>query len=116
MRYIRYAFLGGLGIVLVSLSLANRDMITLRLMPDGLADFFGFNMQIGMPVFAVVLGGVAAGLVIGFMWEWLREYKHRRRATDSSRQVRRLEREITRLKDEKNQDKDEVLAILDEAS
>lgn len=115
MRYVRYAFLGVLGIVLVSVSVANRDIIVLRLMPDGLADFFGFNMRIAMPVFAVVLGGIVAGLVIGFIWEWLREYKHRRRATDSSRQVRRLEREINRLKDEKHRDKDEVLAILDEA-
>jgi uncharacterized membrane protein (DUF106 family) len=115
-RYLRYAFLGSLGVVLVSVSLANRDFVTLRLMPDGLAALFGFNISGEVPLFAVVLGGITAGLVIGFVWEWLREYKHRRAAQDKSREVRALSREVTRLKDVQNKDKDEVLAILDEAS
>ncbi len=116
MRYIRYAFLGTLGIILISLSLANRGMVDLKLMPDDLADLIGFNLGITLPLFVVVLGGIAAGLVIGFLWEWLREYKHRRQVGQKSREVRTLEREVTRLKGEKHEGKDEVLAILDEAS
>ncbi|WP_425044673.1 lipopolysaccharide assembly protein LapA domain-containing protein [Primorskyibacter sp. S87] len=116
MRYIRYAFLGSLGIILISVSLANRNMVTLKLMPDDLADLLGFNFTIGLPLFVVVLGGIASGLVIGFFWEWLREHKHRRDAGQKAREVRKLEREVSRLKTEKNEGKDEILAILDEAS
>jgi len=116
MRYVRYAFLGTLGIILISVSLANRGFVTLQLVPDVLADLFGFNPSISLPLFVVVLGGIAAGLVIGFFWEWLREYKIRRDAGQKAREVRSLEREVTRLKGEKHQGKDEVLAILDEAS
>lgn len=116
MRYIRYAFLGGLGIVLISVSLANRDLVTLELMPEALAGLLGFNLAITLPLFVVVLGGIAAGLVIGFFWEWLREYKHRRDAGVKTREVRKLEREVTRLKDRRPEEKDDVLAILDEAS
>lgn len=116
MRYVRYAFLGALGIILVSVSLANRGVVTLKLFPSELADLFGFDPAISLPLFLVVLGGIAAGLVIGFVWEWMREYKHRREAGESARNVRRLEREVSRLKDERNRGKDEVLAILDEAS
>lgn len=116
MRYIRYAFLASLGIILVSVSLANRALVTLKLMPDALSGLFGFNMSISLPLFVVVLGGIVAGLVIGFFWEWMREYKHRREASEKSREVRKLEREVGRLKTEKHQGKDEVLAILDEAS
>jgi len=116
MRYIRYAFLGTLGIILISLSLANRGMVDLKLMPDELAELIGFNLGITLPLFVVVLGGIAAGLVIGFFWEWLREHKHRREAGQKTREVRNLEREVTRLKGEKHKGKDEVLAILDEAS
>lgn len=116
MRYVRYAFLGALGIILISLSLANRGVVTLKLLPKGVAELVGADPGVNLPLFLVVVGGIAAGLVIGFFWEWLREYKHRRDAGESARNVRRLEREVTRLKDEKNRGKDEVLAILDEAS
>lgn len=116
MRYIRYAFLGILGIVLISVSLANRQMVSLKLMPDAIAELVGFNFGTSLPLFVVILCGIAAGLIIGFFWEWLREYKHRREATDQAREARKLAREVTRLKTEKNEGKDEVLAILDEAS
>lgn len=116
MRYIRYAFLASLGVILISMSLANRGAVELRLMPDAIAGLVGFNPSISLPLFVVILGGIAAGLVIGFVWEWLREYKHRREASQKAREVRKLEREVVKLKDQKNKGKDEVLAILDEAS
>ena len=116
MRYLRYAFLGTLGIILISVSLANRGLVTLKLMPSAIADVVGFSPAITLPLFVVGLVGIAAGLVIGFFWEWLREHKHRRDAGQKAREVRTLEREVTRLKGEKHQGKDEVLAILDEAS
>ncbi len=116
MRYFRYAFLGALGIVLISVSLANRGMVELKLIPDALADLIGFNSGVSLPLFVVVLGGIAVGLVVGFVWEWLREHKIRRDAGQKAREVRTLEREVTRLKGVKHQGKDEVLAILDEAS
>ena len=111
MRYIRYAFLGVLGIVLISVSLANRDFVTLRLMPDDLATLVGFNMAVSLPLFVVVLGGIVAGLIIGFVWEWMREFRIRREAD-----VRKLEREVSRLKQKETQGRDDVLVILDEAS
>lgn len=116
MRYIRYAFLAALGAVLISVSLANRQVVTLRVVPDALSDFIGANWVISLPLFIVVLAGIAAGLVIGFVWEWLREHKHRREASLKSRDVVKLEREVGRLKGERDKDKDEVLAILEEAS
>ncbi|TDK41417.1 LapA family protein [Antarcticimicrobium luteum] len=116
MRYIRYGFLAVLGIVLISVSLANRGAVTLKLMPDDIAGLLGWNFSISLPLFVVMLGGIAAGLVIGFVWEWMREYRHRREAGQKHREVRKLEREVTRLKRAKSGDEDEVLALLDEAS
>lgn len=115
MRYIRYAVLASLAIVLVSVSLANSAVVQLRLMPDALADLFGFNHGISLPLFVVVLGGVGAGLVIGFLWEWMREHKHRSEAAQKTREARKLNREVKRLKRQKNEGKDEVLALLDDA-
>lgn len=114
MRYIRYAILASLGVILISVSLANREIVTLELLPDTIAELLGYNMAIALPLFVVVLGGIVAGLVIGFIWEWLREHKHRRAAEVKAREVRKLEREVGKLKTEKHRGKDEVLAILDE--
>ncbi|MEO9782635.1 MAG: LapA family protein [Sedimentitalea sp.] len=114
MRYIRYAFLATLGVLLISVSLANRGFVTLKLMPNAVAELVGFNMSVSLPLFVVVLGGIVAGLVIGFFWEWMREYKHRREAEIKAREVRKLERQVGKLKTEKHKGKDEVLAILDE--
>ena len=116
MRYIRYAFLASLAIVLVSIALANRDVVTLELLPQELGALLGLNWQVDLPLFIVVFGGIIFGLIIGFVWEWLREYKHRRQASEKTREAKRLEREVTRLKGEKAENKDEVLALLDEAS
>jgi len=116
MRYIRYAFLGALGLALISVSLANRQLVDLKLVPDALAELFGFNSGVSLPLFIVVLGSVAAGVAIGFIWEWIREHKHRRAVGSQAREVRKLSREVNKLKKQKHEGKDEVLAILDEAS
>ena len=115
MRYIRYAILAAIAIVLISVSLANRGAVTLKLLPDALAEFLAFNLMIALPAFVVVLGGVATGVMVGFIWEWLREHKHRKEASTKAREARKLGREVSRLKQDKHQGKDDVLAILDEA-
>ncbi|MFW8594289.1 LapA family protein [Cribrihabitans neustonicus] len=116
MRYIRYAILGALAVVLVSVAVANRAIVELKLMPAALAELFGFNMTVALPIFVIVLGGVAAGLVLGFLWEWIREHKHRREAAQKAREAKKLSREVKKLKRRQHEGKDEVLALLDETS
>lgn len=118
MRYIRYAFMASLAIVLVSIALANRGSVALALLPAPLAELTGLSYAIQLPLFIVVFGGIIAGLLIGFVWEWMREYKHRAEAARKSREVHTLERELKREKRRANtaEQKDEVLALLDEAS
>lgn len=116
MRYIRYAFLATLAIVLISVALANRMIVTLNLLPDPLADLLNFNVTINLPLFIVIFGGIIAGLLIGFFWEYLREYKHRAAASAAQRELKSSQREVRRLKGAANEGKDEVLALLDEAS
>ncbi|WP_278923400.1 MULTISPECIES: lipopolysaccharide assembly protein LapA domain-containing protein [Pseudophaeobacter] len=116
MRYIRYAILGSLGILLVSVCIANRTIVDLKLLPSAVAELFGINPSIALPLFVVVLGGLGAGLAIGFIWEWLREHKHRRAVSTQNREVKKLSREVKKLKQQKHEGKDDVLALLDETS
>ncbi|GGE41071.1 phosphoribosylanthranilate isomerase [Primorskyibacter flagellatus] len=113
MRYIRYLFLAVLGVALIAVALANREIVSLKLLPEGLARIAGMNQSVELPLFAVIFGGAIVGLLIGFVWEWLREHKHRAEASRKQREVGKLEREVKKLKGEKHRGKDEVLALLD---
>jgi len=113
-RYLRYVFLFLLAVTLLVVALANRAPVTLRALPDDMAVMLGFGGQIEVPMFLVIFGGIVAGVLIGFVWEWLREYKHRAAVTMKSREVGKLERELAVLRDSKGvAPADDVLAILD---
>lgn len=116
MRYLRYFVLGLIAVGLVIVALANRGNVILNLIPELLGDLIGFNVQVRVPLFIVIFLGVGAGLLIGFVWEWLREMKHRNAAKSEHRQVVRLEREVTKLKTETVKEQDDILAILDGGS
>jgi|TARA_B110000967_G_scaffold203741_1_gene244947 putative membrane protein len=116
MRYLRYFVLGFIAVGLVIVALANRGNVILNLIPELLGDLIGFNVQVRVPLFIVIFLGVGAGLLIGFVWEWLREMKHRNAAKSEHRQVVRLEREVTKLKTETVKEQDDILAILDGGS
>jgi putative membrane protein len=111
-RALRYLLLGLLAITLLTVALANRALVTVHFLPDDMAALLGVNAQMDMPVFLLLFLGIVLGLFIGFVWEWLREYKHRRTASTKTRQVTRLERELATLKDQTSLPEDDVLALL----
>lgn len=112
-RYLRYLCLAVLAILLVTVALANRTPVTLAALPADLSAFLGVGWVIQLPLFVVIFGGIAAGLLIGFVWEWFREHKYRSTATVKGREAARLEREVAMLRDAKGQPQDDVLAILE---
>ncbi|MGB5556823.1 MAG: LapA family protein [Paracoccaceae bacterium] len=113
MRYLRYAFLAVLAILLITVALANREPVTLRLMTDDLAAMAGFSGQITLPLFVVIFGGLVAGILVGFIWEWFREHKQRAQAAAHRREKDRLQREVSRLKATSAEPDDEILALLE---
>jgi len=115
MRYIRYASIAIFGLALVLIALANRGMVTLRVLPDELAGFAALNPTYDMPLFVVIFGGILAGLVLGFIWEWIREAGERAAAARQARELASLRAEVARLKKKESRERDEVLAVLDEA-
>ena len=117
-RYLKYLVLVAIALALIVVSLANGETVTLNTLPAGLADMPGlgfFAFSIDLPLFLVVFIGIAIGVVIGYVWEWVREWQHRSAATRGQREANELRREVKRLKGEKNEGKDEVLALLDDA-
>ena len=116
MRYIRYACIAIFAVALIAVALANRSLVQIKLLPDEVAGLFAVAPSVELPLFIVIFGGILVGLLVGFVWEWLREHGIRAEAARTAREKRRLEREVKRLKGEKHEGKDEVLALLEEAS
>ena len=96
MRYIRYASIAIFGLALVLIALANRNLVTLRVLPDELAGFAALNPTYELPLFVVIFGGIALGLIVGFIWEWIREAGERAAATGAARPERRCGFGLTR--------------------
>ncbi|MCF6305387.1 MAG: lipopolysaccharide assembly protein LapA domain-containing protein [Rhodobacteraceae bacterium] len=110
MRYIRYTILAIFMIVLVSLALANRGLVMVALLPEGLplaADF-----QLELPLFAIIFASILVGLVLGYLLEFFREHKYRKKAAVKNREAAQLSAQVAQLKKESGKDDDDVLAIL----
>ncbi|WP_420341831.1 lipopolysaccharide assembly protein LapA domain-containing protein [Paenirhodobacter sp.] len=114
MRILRYLILVVIAAVLVIIGVANRAPVLVHALPPEAGDFLGLSWSLQLPLFLVIFAAMLAGLLLGFVWEWARERRHRVTAVKASREVAWLEGEVDRLKakaDEKP--KDEVLALLD---
>ena len=84
-----------LALVIVVFAIANRDMVTFDLWP--------FELSVNAPLFVAILGSLFTGLLIGGLTAWLSSGKARWRARAAGRRAAELEREIARLKHEREQ-------------
>ena len=115
MRAIRLIFFVVLAIVLILVATANRDPITVGMMPQGIADFTGRDWTLTMPGFLALFLAMVFGVMIGLIWEWLREAHLRAESKARAQDLARLQREVGDLRRTHAAPKDEVLAILDDA-
>jgi lipopolysaccharide assembly protein A len=112
-RALRLIFLVILGVALLVVAFANRQVVTLHLLPADMATFLGRDWSVELPLFLIIFAGIVAGLGIGFVWEWFREAKHRTAATTHRREASKLQREVSRLREKDASPTDDVLALLE---
>ena len=84
----------------------------IRILPSELEGFLGDSMIFSIPIFVLFLCGVIFGLFVGFVWEWIREMKHRSASSRKSKELAKVENELSQLKRESGQNEDEVLLLL----
>ena len=101
MRLMRTLFLLCLATLLFLLSLANSEKVILYFLPENLASLFGIKIALNIPLFLVFFSGIFIGLVIGFVWEWLREYKFRVEANSYQKRLFKAETELSEYMPEK---------------
>ena len=113
MRYVRMLLVALLAIILVGVALANRQLVTVSLFPGRLDRYMGGDWQVQMPLFLVIILALLAGMVLGLIWEWMRETAVRQESARRAHDLQVLEREVRGLRVTHHAPRDEVLAILD---
>ena len=84
----------------------------IRVLPSELEGFLGGGMIFSIPIFVLFLCGVIFGLFVGFVWEWIREMKHRSASSRKSKELAKVENELSQLKRESGQNEDEIMLLL----
>ena len=112
MRLVRTLFLIFLAIILVVISLANSENVSLYLLPKDLSSLMGTTISINIPIFLVFFSGIFIGLIVGFVWEWLREHKFRVEANLNEKRLSRAETELSEMHAKDNKG-DDVLTLLE---
>jgi uncharacterized integral membrane protein len=133
-RYLKILFLVLVAIVLVLLLLSNQEPVSVsllpaslagtlgwdvtvsevRVLPEALANTIGMDGTLTLTVALIVAASLIVGIVVGFIWEWLREHRFRAEAKTQRREAQRLNQEVAQMKGGSDT-QDDVLAILDQA-
>ncbi len=89
MKLVSWAFLALLAIIVITLSVGNKDAVTFSLFP------LPFVMDI--PLYLLILGGALIGLVLGAFRTWLSDGKLRREVRELKRENTKLQGDLGRL-------------------
>ncbi|QLQ19449.1 MAG: hypothetical protein HZT43_13550 [Exiguobacterium profundum] len=72
LRYLRYLVIAVFGLALLLVAVANRGPVVVRALPESMSALAGGDWAVQMPVFVLIFLGIAVGVLVGFLWEWLR--------------------------------------------
>lgn len=115
LRWIKILFLVVVALALVLLFFANNDPVTLNLLPTAMAEAIGIPNAFTTSLFIVVVAALLIGIVVGFIWEWLREHRFRAEGKAHRREAQRLNQEVAAMKGRSSDGQDDILAIIDDA-
>ncbi len=95
-KFITLLILVPVGIVVVALSVANRQNITLSVPPQvGDAPLYSFDL----PLYAVLFAALFVGVLIGSCAAWFSQGKHRKSARENKIEATKLGFETQQLKE-----------------
>ncbi|MEL6126958.1 MAG: LapA family protein [Pseudomonadota bacterium] len=109
-RYIRLLLLLVIAVAMVLLAIANREFVTVEMVPSQFAAVAQYSIDV--PLFVLMFAMATGGFVIGWSWEYLREWRLRSESSQRKRQVEKLETEVSTLKKRTGTEEDDVLALL----
>jgi len=96
------------GLLVIAFAVSNRGTVTLNLDP--------FPLAIDAPVWAIAIGGLFVGFLLGALVRWLFDHKWRQMARRGRRRIQLLEREIATLRAKEGDTKPSPGIVFDQAA
>ena len=90
MRLLTWLIALPVALAIIAFAVANRGPTTISLSP--------LPFEIDTPIWAVAVGAVLFGLIVGSLIRWLLDHKARATSVDRARKIRLAEKEINVLK------------------
>ena len=109
-RYFRLFLLLVIAVAMIFIAIANREFVTVELVPTQFAAVAQYSLDV--PLFVLMVGMALGGFILGWAWEYVREWRLRSESKQRKRQVERLENEMDTLKKRTGTEEDDVLALL----
>ncbi len=109
-RFFVYLIFIVLAIVLVTVAIANPQVVRVTLLPEWFPVFGGFGFS--APLFVHLFIALFGGLLIGQFFEYLREARYRRQARRAKRALNKTQKQLDKTKAAAGETDDEVLAIV----
>lgn len=94
-RFIQFIFFAPIAVVLIALSVANRQMITLSLDPFSTGEP---AIAFSMPLYWLIFSALAVGVIIGGVVVWMKQGRFRREARDQRYEAAKARHETKKLK------------------
>ncbi len=94
-KFIRYLVIVPLGIIIVSLAVTNRQLVSVSLDPLHL---FDPPLSLRMPLFLLIILSLLIGVIAGGAAAWIRQGKWRRAARDNNSEAELWRAEADRLR------------------
>jgi TRAP-type C4-dicarboxylate transport system permease small subunit len=94
-RILRWIIGLPIAFVVIAFAIANRQWTRLSLDPFSSASPF---LSIDMPLWALFIGGVFIGILVGWVGSWFAQSKYRKLAKDRAREITLLQNELETTK------------------
>ncbi len=95
-RVLQWLILVPLAIVGVAFAVANRQIVTVSF--DPFAMHPSEQIEVKAPLFVVLVLALAAGVLVGGLFTWFGQGKHRRASREAQSEMARLRSDIERMK------------------
>tara|TARA_B100000686_G_C16131068_1_gene637428 strand:- start:214 stop:558 length:345 start_codon:yes stop_codon:yes gene_type:complete len=110
-RSLIFVCTGGL---IILLCLANQEMVTIRVLPDGFSLFNKGQFIAEFPLFLIILFFSFLGICFGACGEWVRANRNRRRARLERKEYKNLEKELLVARKKSKNGSEDLLAMLED--
>ena len=98
-RFLQFIIFAPVAIILIALSVANRQEIKLSLDPFSQTEPW---LEIALPAYWLIFGSLAVGVLIGGLVSWLKQGKFRKEAREQRFQAAKARHEAKKIKQQAN--------------